>query len=226
MTKEIAGKDASPLVALKPATVGADPLRPVPPKLALLDRHRAARVQALRRDIAAFPYESDNPPILEVGCGHGHFLSSFATAHPGSNFWGIDFCRDRIRRAVRKQQRLAVSNLHFLHAEVGEFLEALPPLVQFSGVFVLFPDPWPKRRHKKNRLVSEGFLIRVARLLPAGNCLFFRSDSEEYFEEVVVLLEESRDWSIERAVQWDFDCATVFQEKAQNYRSLCAIRLS
>ena len=81
-------------------------------------------------------------------CGHGHFLSAYAAAHPKTYCLGVDLVTQRIERANRKQTRLALQNLAFLKADVVETLASLPPYVQLAGIFVLFPDPWPKTRHQ------------------------------------------------------------------------------
>lgn len=188
------------------------------------ERKKRARLDALRRELVELTCVG-GPLVLELGCGHGHFLTAYAMAHPNSMCVGIDFCRERIRRAGRKQCRLALANVCFCRAEIGEFLDALPSAIRFADVFVLFPDPWPKRRHRKKRLISGVFLSRLAESVRSGGRLFFRTDSADYFQEVARLVSGSADWTISPDGVWEFYCATVFQEKAQDYRSLCAIRL-
>jgi len=224
IAKAIARREPSPLVTCMESV---DALAPIPIHEKGRDFHERAKLNrrgALRRELAELPL-ARSPLVLELGCGHGHFLSAYAAAHRGSICLGVDFCRDRIRRAVRKKHHLTLANLFFLHAEVGEFLDAMPRENHVADVFVLFPDPWPKRRHRKNRLVSEAFVARLADLMPSGGRLFFRTDSDDYFQEVVRVMNRATDFHIERERNWDFDCVTVFQEKAQVYRSLCGIKL-
>ena len=80
---------------------------------------------------------------LEIGCGHGHFLTAYAAAHPDLRCLGLDIANDRIARALRKRDRARLANLDFVHADADDLLSALPEEISLSQVFVLFPDPWP-----------------------------------------------------------------------------------
>ena len=82
--------------------------------------------------------------MLEIGAGHGHFLTAYAAAHPERTCVGLDIIAERVERANRKKNRARLDNLHFLHASAEDFLASLPENVRFADVFVLFPDPWPK----------------------------------------------------------------------------------
>lgn len=165
------------------------------------------------------------PRVLEMGCGHGHFLSAFAQAEPHAGFLGVDYANARIVRARRKQSRLGLCNIAFLRAEALEFLAALPPGAGFDRVFVLFPDPWPKKRHRKNRLMCGPFLERLAGVMPPGADLFFRTDSAAYFEEVVAMVGTGHpSWALAPDAPWPFEHATVFQQKAGGFHSARLLR--
>jgi tRNA (guanine-N7-)-methyltransferase len=164
------------------------------------------------------------PVTLELCCGHGHFLASYAERFRSEACIGVDYCRQRIVRADRKARRLALPNLAFVRAEAAEFLEALPDDVRFSRVFVLFPDPWPKKRHRKNRLMSPGFVDALARVCDARAGLFLRTDSADYHAETVAAVEASPYWRVAPEHPWPFEHPTVFQSKCANHYSLAAIR--
>jgi tRNA (guanine-N7-)-methyltransferase len=177
------------------------------------------RGEALRASIALLlPPTSDL--VLEIGCGHGHFLTAYATAHPDRICVGVDIVRDRIERAKRKARRARLTNLHFLNADAEEFLQALPAAVEIAWVFVLFPDPWPKRRHHKNRLIQPAFLEALAKRAGAGATLHFRTDFEPYFETAVAIVKTHRSWEIADQAAWPFEFQTVFQARAPQYFSL------
>jgi len=182
----------------------------------------AKRTSDLDKEIAAII-----PPaasfVCELGCGHGHFLAAFAAAHPDRVCVGLDISRERIARGIRKRDRAKLSNLHFLHAEAGAFLEALPPGAKISDFYILFPDPWPKRRHHKNRLLQPDFLQAAARRAGRGARLFFRTDYEPYFRAVESLLARDPSWEI-TAGPWPFEQVTVFQSRAPHHFSLAARR--
>lgn len=161
--------------------------------------------------------------VWEVGCGHGHFLTAYAAAHPSSLCIGIDLASDRIGRGLRKLKRARLANLHFLHADSKDFLAALPAHARIASLFILFPDPWPKRRHHKHRLLNDTFLDRSAQQTEAGSRLYFRTDFEPYFIATHALLRSRTDWKLVDE-PWPFELATVFQERAANFRSLIAVR--
>jgi tRNA (guanine-N7-)-methyltransferase len=162
--------------------------------------------------------------VLEIGCGHGHFLTAFAARHPDRRCVGIDLSADRIERAERKRARAGLPNLHFLRAEARDFLAALPDEARPSAIYVLFPDPWPKRRHHKYRLLEPGFLGELARRSGRGARLYFRTDHEPYFAAVAAALAAGPDWRPLPAAPWPFELPTIFQQKAERYHSLAAER--
>ena len=159
--------------------------------------------------------------VCEIGCGHGHFLAAYAAAHPDRLCVGLDFSGERIDRAVRKRDRAKLANLYFIQAESGVFLDALPQKTTFSDLFVLFPDPWPKRRHQKNRLLQPEFLQVVAKRAGQGARLCFRTDYEPYFRDTETLIAGHADWEI-TGEPWPFEHVTVFQSRAAQHYSLIA----
>lgn len=186
----------------------------------------AARRLELRSAVASLLSElgSPNELTLELGCGHGHFLSQYAADHPEETCVGIDFSRDRIRRATRKQGRAGLNNLRFVCGEIREFLSVLPPEPVVSRVFVLYPDPWPKRRHRKYRLMSEEFLDQLAVRSEPGCQLYFRTDSDDYFEKTGALVSLHDRWETRFDHKWSYEYSTVFQERTGRSRSLVAFR--
>jgi len=161
--------------------------------------------------------------VWEIGCGHGHFLTAYAQAHADRLCIGVDLTQDRIARADRKRDRARLANLHFLQAEARDFLAALPRAARFSALYILFPDPWPKRRHRKHRLLNPAFLSEIAPRAAAEARLYLRTDYEPYFAEARAALQSSADW---RPVDepWAFETPTVFQARAPAYQSLTAVR--
>jgi len=157
----------------------------------------------------------------ELGCGHGHFLTAFAQAHPEKLCIGIDIVSERIERALRKRDRAKLHNLIFLRAEARLFLEVLPASVSFSELFILFPDPWPKVRHHKHRIVQPEFLTAAASRANEAAQLCFRTDSVAYFNHADRVLHAHPCWKASNE-QWPFEFSTVFQNRASSYHSLTA----
>ena len=159
--------------------------------------------------------------VLEIGSGHGHFLTAYAAAHPAKTCLGLDIIADRVERANRKKNRARLGNLHFLHASAEDFLATLPENIRFEDVFVLFPDPWPKRRHHKNRLMQTDFLSQIALKAGQGMRLYFRTDDLDYFAAARAVVMEHPVWQV-ITEPWAFEHETVFQERAAGYHSLVA----
>ena len=180
----------------------------------------AQRRAAVRETLSAVA----PPPtafVWEVGCGHGHFLTAYAAAHPEKTCIGIDLVGERIERALRKRDRARLANLHFIRAEARLFLEALPAGPRISDIFVLFSDPWPKARHHKHRVLQENFLAAAAAHAAPGCHLYFRTDHTPYFEDARAVIGESSHWELV-AAPWPFEFETVFQSRATSHDSLVA----
>ena len=158
----------------------------------------------------------------EIGCGHGHFLTKYASIHPTRLFVGIDLLSERLRKAAKKQQTARVENVLFIKAKAEEFLKCLPGDAGIEEVLILFPDPWPKKRHHKNRLIQDSFLESLAaRMLPHGR-LYFRTDHEPYFEWTRRIIADHPSWELDLGAPWVLEEPTVFQKKAGSFNSLVA----
>lgn len=185
----------------------------------------AHRQAALRTQLAAL-IPANAAITLEIGSGHGHFLTRYATEFPQSLCVGVDMISDRIRRSKRKAERARLANCHFIQAEARELIDALPAGVTFNELWVLFPDPWPKKRHHKNRLLQSGFFESVAGRMGEGARLYFRTDHGEYFRAVSAVVPGLQTWRVDPTARWPLEHETVFQARAPSYHSLVAVRTS
>ena len=174
----------------------------------------ANRLTELRALLAPL-LQTQLPLTLEIGSGHGHYLTAYAEAHPQKLCIGIDIIGDRLERSARKSARAALTNIAWVHAEVTLFLEALPAETRLAEIFLLFSDPWPKRRHWKNRVFQPEFLTLLASRSAAGARLCFRTDHEEYFDYAQKIAVAHAEWSVAEEV-WPFELSSVFQERAEN----------
>ena len=195
------------------------PNQPISPEAAAILENRRREVTTILEAIV----EAHPTITLELGCGHGHFLTAYAGAHRNEFCLGIDRQGNRITRSLRKQGHADLPNLRFVRAEVGQLMDCLPKDMRLARIFVLFPDPWPKRRHLKNRMLSPSMLAKLARHAVRGAELFIRTDDFAYLEWVETNLSESADWRILPDPVWPFERETVFQRKARSYRSLSAV---
>ena len=124
------------------------------------------------------------PLEIDLGCGDGGFLVALAARHSDRDFLGIERLLGRARKAARLASRMGACNVKVLRIESSYAVSHLLPEAAVSRIHLLFPDPWPKKRHHKNRLVTPDFCEAVHRLLePAGEWLL-KTDDVEYVEEV------------------------------------------
>jgi tRNA (guanine-N7-)-methyltransferase len=184
-----------------------------------------ARRAALRAELLAL-LPARQALVWEIGSGHGHFLVRYAQAYPEKYCVGVDIIRDRLARSGRKLARARLTNCRFVPAEAREFLEALPSSVTLEEIWVLFPDPWPKKRHHKNRILQTEFLEALAGRAGEGARLYFRTDHAEYFSAVAGLFANLQTWRLDAAAAWPLEQETVFQARAPGYQSLVAVRTS
>ena len=164
--------------------------------------------------------------LFEAGCGHGHWLTSYAEENPDKTCVGIDLIAGRIRKAIQKRNKRGLGNLHFFKAELTEFLEILTETIRFDMTVLLFPDPWPKARHHRRRMVQTSFLGALADRTPPGGSFCFRSDDTAYYEWTVEHLESHPKWKIERSAVWPHETETYFQQMMNTYQSVIARRVN
>ncbi len=134
-------------------------------------------------DLAAiFPRHA--PIEIDLGCGSGTFLNALAARHPERNFLGIERLAGRIRSACGKAARANLRNVRVLLIDSAYAVEYLLPPASIDVVHLLFPDPWPKKRHHRRRIVTADFLAHVHRALVPGGQLRIATDQHDYFEAI------------------------------------------
>lgn len=118
---------------------------------------------------------------LEIGSGKGTFLVQHAPRHPQVNFIGVEYARAFWRHAADRVRRHQLHNVRMLHAEAGLFVRQYVPDAAFEQVHIYFPDPWPKKRHHKRRLIQAPFLEQMHRILQPAGRVRLATDHVDYF---------------------------------------------
>ena len=136
-------------------------------------------------------FPAKQPLELELGCGDGSFTLQYALAHPDRNIVALERLLGRITKLDRKGHRAGLKNLRLLRAEAAYVLEYLLPPGTLDAIHVYFPDPWPKKRHHKNRLISEPFPPLAKRLLKTEGVVYLRTDNVEYFEQMLEVFDRA-----------------------------------
>jgi len=124
------------------------------------------------------------PIEVELGSGDGSFLSEHARRHPERNFVGVERLLGRLRKLERKGRRAGLRNLRLIRLEAAYLVEYLLPPASVHALHLYFPDPWPKRKHRKHRLVNETFVNAAQRALVPGGRVYFRTDDADYFAQM------------------------------------------
>ena len=184
-------------------------------------RRRAERVARLRESCADIFALSQNIS-LEIGCGKGHWLSAYAAANPDELCVGIDLISERVRDSQRRAKNKNASNAHFVKAEALEFLEAMPRDARLAKIFIFFPDPWPKERHHKRRLMQHEFLDYIRQFANAGTKLYFRTDYREYFDWTAEIINENSNWKITEETELPLEEVSQFQRILPEFSTLVA----
>lgn len=159
----------------------SDPLRPAPRAMPSLLVPLTSVVDRL--DLAAL-YPRSQPVEVELGSGDGSFLLALARREPAHNFLGIERLLGRLRKLDRKGRRAGLENLRGLRIEAAYALEYLVPPGSVHALHVYFPDPWPKRRHQRRRLVNDRFPTLAAFALIPGGQVHLRTDDAGYFAQM------------------------------------------
>jgi tRNA (guanine-N7-)-methyltransferase len=128
-------------------------------------------------------YGNDHPVELEIGMGKGTFLTEQARARPDVNFFGIEWARWFWRYASDRLRRNGCTNARTVRAEASFFLQEFVPAESIAVMHIYFPDPWPKERHKKRRLIQPKVLPVIRRVLAPGGRLQVVTDHKGYWEE-------------------------------------------
>jgi tRNA (guanine-N7-)-methyltransferase len=136
-------------------------------------------------------FPKPQPLEVELGCGDASFLVEYARRHPDRNFIGVERLLGRLRKLDRKGRRAELTNLRGVQIESSYFLRYLLPSCAASALHIYFPDPWPKKKHHKHRLINEHFpeIARMA-LAPDG-VVYFRTDNEDYFAQITEVFNAS-----------------------------------
>jgi tRNA (guanine-N7-)-methyltransferase len=129
-------------------------------------------------------FSVDQPLEVELGSGDGTFLVNLAKLHPHHNFIGIERLLGRIRKMERKARRAELTNLCGIRIESSYFLEHLLSPHSVEAFHIYFPDPLPKQKHRRHRLINERFHQLANSTLADGGTVYLRTDDRDYFEQM------------------------------------------
>jgi len=129
-------------------------------------------------------FGNDNPLALEIGCGIGDFIAKTAADFPERNFIAIDYYNKGCDKTCRRLEKHGITNVRVLRVEAREFITEHIPEHSLCAVYINCPDPWPKKRHRKRRLVNSAFVEFLKSYMMSGADFYFATDFEDYGEDV------------------------------------------
>lgn len=129
------------------------------------------------------------PRVLEIGCGMGETTAAIAAARPGEDFLGVEVHAPGVGSLLRRIEAAGLSNLRVIHHDAVDVVAHMIGAGSLAGIHVFFPDPWPKKRHHKRRLLQPGFVHALAERLQPGGYLHVATDWEDYAQQVLATLE-------------------------------------
>lgn len=129
-------------------------------------------------------FPEEKPLEVELGSGDGGFMLAYARAHPETNFFAVERLKGRLGKLDRQGRRAGLANLRLIRIEASYFIQWLLPPNCVRAVHIYFPDPWPKRKHHKKRLINEAFADALEQSLIPGGRVYLRTDDADYFRRM------------------------------------------
>ncbi len=156
-----------------------------------LEQHRGEYELVL----AAQPWDLDAvfgrhaPRRLEIGFGMGESLFAMATAQPEIDFLGVEVYRPGVGHLMRRLHEHGLRNVRIVADDAVEVLGRMIAPASLEAIFLFFPDPWPKKRHHKRRLLNAGFAALAASRLAPGGVMHMATDWEDYAQQALAVLD-------------------------------------
>jgi tRNA (guanine-N7-)-methyltransferase len=183
------------------AAADAAPRRPVRSYVLRAGRMGSGQTRALAElgprfvlPFAAAPLDAEHvfgrraPLIVEIGFGMGQATAAIAAARPGNDFLGIEVHEPGVGALLQRIDEQQLTNLRIVRHDAVAVLESMVAPGSLAGVHVYFPDPWPKKRHWKRRLIQPPFVALLASRLAPGGLLHCATDWQPYAEQMLEVL--------------------------------------
>ncbi len=138
-------------------------------------------------------FGNGRPVYLEIGFGNGETLAALAERHPERNYLGIEVHRPGVGHLLLALEKRGLANVRILRQDAVEVLEQGLPAASLAGAYLFFPDPWPKRKHHKRRILNPGFVRLLARVVRPGGLFHAATDWEPYAEQMLEVMSGAGD---------------------------------
>jgi tRNA (guanine-N7-)-methyltransferase len=128
------------------------------------------------------------PKILEIGFGMGETTADIAARHPANDYLGVEVHSPGVGALLKRIDELGLANVRVIQHDAVEVLEHMIPPASLAGVHLFFPDPWPKKRHHKRRLIQPPFIGLLTSRMKPGACVHAATDWEDYAQQIMEVL--------------------------------------
>jgi tRNA (guanine-N7-)-methyltransferase len=139
-------------------------------------------------------FGNDHPVIMEIGFGNGDATWQMALAHPEENYLAVEVHQPGVGHLLLQLEDNGISNARIAREDAVELLRKRIPRGSLAGVRIYFPDPWPKKRHHKRRIIQAPFIELLAEKMQAAGILHMATDWEQYAEHMLEVMHNSRDF--------------------------------
>ncbi len=153
---------------------------------ALFERFAVPYAPAIADLAAAFGRTA--PTVLEIGFGMGETTAAIAQAHPEVDYLGVEVHSPGVGSLLKRIDALGLTNVRIVQHDATEVVQHMLAPGTLDGVHVFFPDPWPKKRHHKRRLLQPPFVALLASRLKPGGLLHVATDWQDYAEQALAVL--------------------------------------
>ncbi|MEG0287279.1 MAG: tRNA (guanine(46)-N(7))-methyltransferase TrmB [Victivallaceae bacterium] len=136
-------------------------------------------------------FGNDNPVYCEICSGNGDWVIAQALKNPDCNWIAVEKRFDRVRKIFSKYMNCKIANLLVVYGEANTFFSNYLIDQSMEKVFIHFPDPWPKTRHAKHRLITKGFMLEVRRVLKKKGDLIVVTDDEPFLKQSISIIRET-----------------------------------
>ncbi len=133
-------------------------------------------------------FGNDHPVVLEIGSGKGRFLIASAAERPDVNFIGVEKSLHYHRVIEERVRKRGLGNVRLINHDAFLVLEKMLPAASIAEVHIYFPDPWPRPREQKRRIIRKEVLTEIRRVLAGGGSGIYVTDHREYFEKAAPLI--------------------------------------
>ena len=158
--------------------------------------------------------------VIEIGLGMGDALVEMAKAHPENDYIGVEVYRPGVGSLLKKLDEQGLSNVRVVCEDTVEVLKKMIPDASLAAICIFFPDPWPKRRHHKRRLIQSSFIHLLGEKLKSRGILHMATDWEDYARHMLSVMDQAPEFTNTAgqnnfAPRPDYRPLTKFEQRGQ-----------